>query len=136
MINVVKTALAGAAFLFLALGNASAQTIVYDSINTTATSGYSQPNSVNPIYGDELNLTQGGILSSITLSIYNSSSSGNVGSITNGTMLVRFYDNTVPYGGGALSSLPLLGTATLTWDFTSGGGLPAASGKRQSVTKS
>jgi len=37
-------------------------------------------------------------------------------------MVVKFYDNTVPYLGGALNN-PLVGSATVTWDFTAIGGL-------------
>ncbi len=112
-------------FLVLA-GSASAQTVVYENLGTAATAGYSEPNANNPIYGDALNLTQGGQLSLIGLSIFNSTSGGNTGSILTGNMLVSFYDNTVPYGGGSLSGTrPLLGSANLLWDFTSEGGLPA-----------
>jgi len=37
-------------------------------------------------------------------------------------MVVKFYDNTVPYVGGVLND-PLLGSASLNWDFTGLGGL-------------
>jgi len=103
-----------------------AQTTVYDNLNTTsASAGYSEPNLNNPIYGDALNLTQAGRASFLGLTLFNSTSGGNTGSILTGTMTVKFYDNTVPYASGSLSSEPLLGTAILTWDFTTSGGLAA-----------
>lgn len=100
-----------------------ASVLVYDNLATTAVAGTSQPNSNNPVFGDSLTLLQGGLLESVGLSLYNSSSGGNTGIIQTGTMVVNFYDNTTPYTGGALS-LPLLGTATLAWDFGADG-LPA-----------
>jgi PEP-CTERM motif len=79
-------------------------------------------NANNPIFGDSLNLTQGGHLSALGLTLFNPTNSDNLGSIITGTMVVKFYDNTVPYVGGVLNN-PLLGTATLPWDFTRFGGL-------------
>jgi hypothetical protein len=54
------------------------------------------------------------------MSFYNSSSGGNTGSILAGTVTINIYDNTTAYAGGALSSDPLLGTATATVNFGSG----------------
>lgn len=102
----------------------SAQTIVYDSLTTGATAGYSEANANSPIFGDGLTLSQGGVMSWVGLSLFNSTSGGNTGSILTGTMAIKFYDNTIPYAGGVLSN-PLLGTATVSWDFTADGGLPA-----------
>jgi len=105
---------------------AQGQTTVYDNLNSTSAQfGYGEANTSHPIFGDALNLTQSGHLSFLGLTLYNSTAGGNTGSILTGSMVVNFYDNTVPYSGGALTSKPLLGTATLTWDFTLDGGLPA-----------
>jgi hypothetical protein len=88
--------------------------------------GYSEPNANNPVFGDALNLTQGGLLSHVGLSLFNSTSGGNTGPILTGTMTLNIYNNTVPYAGGSLSSSdPLIASVNLTWDFTAGGGLPA-----------
>ena len=116
------------AFLLMIAGllfsaTAEATVTVYDSLSTLATAGYSEPNSNSPIFGDQLNLTQGGLLDNVGLSLFNSSDGGNIGSILAGTTTLRFYDNTVPYGGGPISGA-LLGTATLSWDLTGSGGLP------------
>src|SRR5580765_4882560 len=103
-----------------------AQTVVYENLGTAATAGYSEPNSNNPIFGDALGLTQGGHLSFVGLSLFNSTSGGNTGSILTGNMTLNIYNNTVPYAGGSLSaSDPLIASVLLTWDFTPGGGLPA-----------
>jgi len=101
---------------------AKAQTLVYDNLQTAPTAGFGDLNSNNPIFGDSLNLTQGGKLSVLGLTLFNPNNPDNLGSILTGSMVVKFYDNTVPYAGGALNN-PLLGTATVTWDFTGIGGL-------------
>jgi hypothetical protein len=101
-----------------------ASVLVYDNLSTAATAGYSQLNSASPVFGDSLNLSQGGVLFSIGLNLFNSSSGGNTGAILAGDMAVNFYDNTIAYTGGALS-LPLLGTTTVHWDLTGSGGLSA-----------
>lgn len=113
------------AALVVAASAAQAQTTVYDNLATSAVAGYSEANTNNPIFGDALNLSQSGKLSFVGLTLFNSNSGGNTGSILTGSMLVKFYDNTIAYSGGSLSSQPLLGSAVLTWDFTAGGGLPA-----------
>jgi hypothetical protein len=108
--------------LCLALA-AKAQIRVYDNLQTTApTRGFGDLNVNNLIIGDSLNLAQGGHLSALGLTLFNPNDSDNLGSILTGTMVVKFYDNTVPYVNGVLNN-PLLGTATLNWDFTSFGGL-------------
>jgi hypothetical protein len=103
--------------------NAHSQVTVYDSLSTGAIAGYSELNANNPIFGDSLTLSQPGTLAVFGLSLYNSSSGGNTGNITNGTMLVSFYDNTTPYGGGPITQ-PLIGQTTLNLDFSGSGGLP------------
>jgi hypothetical protein len=109
----------------LTLTSTRAQVVVYENLGTGATAGYSEPNANNPIFGDALNLTQGGQVGSVGLSLFNSSSSGNTGSILTGNMVFKIYDNTVPYAGGSLAaSDPLIASVTLNWDFTPGG-LPA-----------
>jgi MYXO-CTERM domain-containing protein len=102
------------------LASSQAQTIVYDNLATAATAGYSEPNTNHPIFGDALNLTMGGKISIFGLSVYNSTSGGNTGSILAGTMTIDIYDNTAPYAGGPLSAEPLLGTATGTINFGTG----------------
>jgi len=103
---------------------AQAAVTVYDNLTTSATAGYSEPNANNPIFGDSLTLTQGGPLAGASFSLYNSGSGGNTGAILAGTMELKFYDNTTPYSGGALS-LPLLGTVDFNLDLSGSGGLPA-----------
>jgi len=102
---------------------AKAQTLVYDNLSTAPTVGYGDLNANNPIFGDSLNLTQGGHLSVLGLTLFNPNNSDNLGTVLlTGSMVVKFYDNTVPYAGGVLNN-PLLGTATINWDFTPLGGL-------------
>jgi hypothetical protein len=118
--------LATALTLLAATSPSQAQFIAYENLGTPATAGYSEPNVNRPVFGDSLNLLAGGTVSTVGLSLFNSSSGGNTGSILTGTTLLSFYDNTAPYGGGILAlSNPLIGTAILSWDFTAGGGLPA-----------
>jgi len=123
LILAITTTLASLAIL----ASAHAQVVVYENLNTPATAGYSEPNANNPIFGDALNLTTAGQLSIVGLSLFNSSSGGNTGPILTGNMVVKFYNNTTAYAGGVLGppSQPLLGSATLFWDFTAAGGLPA-----------
>src|SRR5436190_18341676 len=112
------------AFAVLAVITPSqAQIVAYDNLSGADIAGYSEPNGNNPIFGDFLTLSQSGVLSWLELTLFNSGVGGNIGYITNGTMVVRFYDNTVPYAGGAIVN-PLLGEASVTWDFTGSGGLP------------
>ena len=120
------TSLLGIAALIVAALTSEAQQVVYNSVDQSAIAGYSELNTANPIFGDALTLGAGGHLSFLGLTLFNSSSGGNTGSILTGSMVVKFYDNTVPYAGGSLAaSDPLIASATLTWDFTAGGGLPA-----------
>jgi hypothetical protein len=102
---------------------AKAQNLVYDNLSTAPTRGFGDLNANNLIIGDSLNLTQGGHLSALGLTLFNPNDVDNLGTVLfTGTMVVKFYDNTVPYVGGVLNN-PLLGSATLTWDFTGFGGL-------------
>jgi MYXO-CTERM domain-containing protein len=111
--------------LVLAAGAAVARaTVVYDNTTTAASAGYSEPNTNNPTFGDALSLTQGGQVSTVTCSIFNSTSGGNTGSMLTGTLTLNFYDNTTPYVSGPITN-PLLGTGTFNVDFTAGGGLAA-----------
>jgi len=119
-----KTLIAGTLCGFLAITSANAQILVYDSLDGTATAGYTDLTANAPVFGDDLTLTEAGQLSWLGLTVYNSTTAGNTGSILTGTTTVNFYDNTTPYSGGVLSN-PLIGTATVIWDFTSDGGLPA-----------
>jgi hypothetical protein len=99
---------------------APAQVVVYDNLNTTnPTTGLAEPDRDLPVYGHALDLSQGGQLSFFGLTLSNSSDFSNIGFIITGTTTVKFYDNTIPYTSGSLSgSDPLLGTATINWDFT------------------
>src|SRR6267142_6019022 len=99
-----------------------AQTVVYENVgtNNSPLAGFSDLNANNPIFGDALNLTQGGHLGNVGLTLYNSSS-GNTGSIISGNMTLNIYNNTVPYAGGSLSaSDPLIASVLLTWNFAPG----------------
>jgi hypothetical protein len=120
------TTLLGITAVAVATLSSQAQLVVYNSADQSAIAGYSDLNSNNPIFGDALNLLQGGPLSMVGLTLYNSGSGGNTGSILTGSMVIKFYDNSNPYtGSGSLAAHdPLLGSATVTWDFTGGGGLP------------
>src|ERR1700722_9959313 len=97
-----------------------AQTVVYDNLGTGATAGYGEANANHPIFGDALNLSQGGQLSTVGLSVFNPGVGGNTGTILAGTLTINIYNNTAPYAGGALSSLPLLGTVNESLTFGSG----------------
>jgi len=112
------------AALCLAL-TAKAQTVVYENISNpnSALAGYSEPNANNPIFGDALNLTQGGTLSHVGLTLFNSTLGGNTGAILSGNMTLNLYNNTVPYTGvGSLSaSDPLIASVLLTWTFSGSG---------------
>jgi hypothetical protein len=116
--------LTGTMTLLAIVATAHAQTVVYDNLATAATAGYSELNSSSPIFGDALTLSMGGQLGVFGASLYNSTSGGNTGSILTGTMVVKFYDNTTAYTGGALNN-PLLGSVTVPLDLTATGGLPA-----------
>jgi hypothetical protein len=122
MNNLARLLSLSATLLVTALAG-QAQTTVYDNANTTsATAGYGEANSGAPIFGDALTLTQSGKLSFFGLTLYNSDTSG---SILTGSTVIKFYDNTVPYGGGSLATKPLLGTAIVNWNYVTDGGLPA-----------
>jgi len=112
-------ALIGALCLVL---SAQAQIRVYDNLSTQPTAGFGDLNANNPIFGDSLNLTQGGRLSVVGLTLFNPNNSDNTGPILTGNMVISFYDNTVPYNNGPINN-PLLGSATVKWDFTGLGGL-------------
>lgn len=121
----MKSSLFATAITVLATVTATqAQIVVYDNLSTPATAGTSRPSTETAFFGDVLNLTQGGTLSKIGLSLFNSTTGPNTGSILTGTTMVSIYDNTVPYAGGAIAN-PLLGTASVNWDFTADGGLLA-----------
>jgi len=118
----LKTSFALALAVVVA-ASVEAQVVTYENLGSTALGGYSEPATSSPIFGDALNMTQGGKLSSVGFSLFNSTSGGNTGSILAGTMVIKFYDNSANYVSGPLSSLPLLGTATLNLDY-SGDPLP------------
>src|SRR5690242_5792512 len=99
----MKSRLLLLAGLCLAL-TAQAQTVVYENMTNAPLAGYGEPNSNNPIFGDALNLTQGGRLGHVGLTLYNTTAGGNTGSIISGNMTLNIYNNTVPYAGGSLSA--------------------------------
>jgi hypothetical protein len=120
----MKSRLLLLATLCLAL-TTQAQTVVYENLTGSPLAGYSEPNANNPIFGDALNLSQGGKVGSVGLTLFNSNSGGNTGAILSGNMTLNIYNNTVPYAGGSLSaSDPLIASVILTWTF-SGTGLAA-----------
>lgn len=112
--------------LLLVPSDGRADFIVYDNLNSGVAAGASQLNTAKPVYGDSLSLTQGGQVSQVGLTLFNSTFGGNTGSILTGTMTLTFYDNTTPYSGGTLSN-PVLGSTVLNVDFTSSGGLAPGS---------
>lgn len=119
----MKSRLLLLAALCLALA-AKAQTVVYENMTNSPLAGYGEANANNPIFGDALNLTQGGRLGHVGLTLYNTSAGGNTGAIISGNMTLNIYNNTVPYAGGSLSaSDPLIASVLLTWTF-SGSGMP------------
>ena len=124
---MLRTCIAIGLLVVASFGTAqsSSAAIVYDSIDSLQGTTFSELNSTNLIFGDSLTLSQPGTLTNFGAAIYNPShGSGNTGPIQTGTMLVTFYDNTVPYTAGVLSDQdPVLGQVTLTWDFTGIGGL-------------
>ena len=113
-------ALALTAVAGLAAAHAAQAGIVYNNlaVGTATIAGYTEPNTNNPIYGDQLNMTSGGTLSTVGFTIFNSST-GNTGAILTGSVVLKFYDNTTPYAGGAITN-PLLGTTTVTVNFGAG----------------
>ena len=118
-----KSSFAGMLGLLALAATGQAQVVVYNNLaGGTALAGYSEVNTNNPIFGDALNLTSGGKMSSFGFTVFNSGSGGNTGSILTANMELKFYDNTVPYAGGALSN-PLIATVGFSIDF--GTGLPA-----------
>jgi hypothetical protein len=119
-----KLALALTAALLKIRCDSYGQVTNYDNMSTPVTAGYAELNSANPIFGDSLSLAQGGLLSTFGVSLYNPGAGDNTGRILAGTMLIKFYDNTPSYTGG-INNRPLLGTANISWDFASAGGLPA-----------
>lgn len=120
--KTMKSRLLLLASLCLAL-TSQAQTVVYENIGTNGPlGGYSEPNANHPIFGDALNLAQGGTLSHVGLTLFNSTSGGNTGAILTGTTTLNIYNNTVPYAGGSLSaSDPLVASVLLTWTFSGSG---------------
>src|SRR3954447_10894140 len=129
-------------FLFLTLslptlcvpGGAFAQVVVYDtnSPGTLIVATSSEPFANNPVFGDSLVLSQGGLLKSVGFSVFN----GSNGTIQAGTATIRIFDNTSPYASGDLAAThPLLATLTTDIDFTTlpFGGLPAAFVATESV---
>jgi hypothetical protein len=107
-------------------GSVQAQVVVYDtmspSLNPVSTS--SEPFANNPVFGDSLVVSQGGVLRSVGFAVFN----GSNGNILTGTATIRIFDNTVPYASGDLTGThPLLATLTTNLDFTLPfGGLPPA----------
>ncbi|HEY1381866.1 MAG TPA: PEP-CTERM sorting domain-containing protein [Gemmataceae bacterium] len=106
-------------------GSTFAQVVVYDTNSPiTVVSTSSEPFSNNPVFGDSLVLSQGGLLNSVGFSVFNGSS----GTILTGTATIRIFDNTNPYSSGDLAAThPLLATVTSNIDFTTlpFGGLPS-----------
>ena len=97
-------------------------TTAYDSLNRTALAGTGQSNTLNAVWGDRLLLAEAGVLKSFGLTLFNDSTLSQTGRILSATAVVKFYDNTIPYGGaGTTLTNPLLGTTTITWNFNSPG---------------
>lgn len=120
--SILQTAVI-AAFSLTVIQSASAQTpeIAYATTSTNVNVATSALRANNPIYGDDVFLTRGGTISSLGFALFNSTSSGNTGSIIKGTMLFNFYDGEAYAGSGPLPSP--LGTFSVNLDFSSFGGL-------------
>jgi hypothetical protein len=109
-----------------AVATAQASVIAYDNSGTPVTGVYGEANTNNPVFGDAVQLTTAGLLTRMNFEIFNSATGGNTGSIQTGNMLLRFYDNTVPYTSGSLSGThTLLGSATVFVDLSGVGGIVA-----------
>jgi len=93
-------------------GSIHAQIIVYDNASGTpipVSSTSSEPFTNNPVFGDSLVLSQGGVLQTVRFAVLN----GSNGNILTGTATIRVFDNTVPYASGDLTAThPILATLT------------------------
>ena len=118
--SVIALAVATVASLTTLTQTAQARPTVYDvtnNLNTTATpvtGAFSALASSDPTIGDSVTLASTGTLSSFACSIFNSAT-GNTGSITTGTVEIRFYQN----NGSLPSASTLIGGFNGTFDFTS-----------------
>lgn len=105
--------------LLLAAAATGAQAQIVSYSDKTVGFATSQPNSANPIFGQALNMVDGGVLNTISWSVYNSGSSA--GSMLTATSTLRFYDNTVAYTGGSLTAThALLGAINFNLNFGTG----------------
>ena len=75
---------------------AQADIVAYTNLTTSATAGYGEVNTNNPVFGDQLTLATGGTLTQLGFSIFNPATGGNTGVIQTGTMNIKIYDNTTP----------------------------------------
>jgi len=109
----------------------AAGVVVYDGLSADPVGFFARSNSENPAYGGALMLAQPGTLTVLGLTLYN----GDGGSILAGTLDIYFFDNTIPYAGGTLDHLPLLGQGQidLDWTQTELGALPAYNGMREYI---
>lgn len=94
--------------------------VVFNNLESTATTGFSRAKTENPTYGAALTLAQGGRLQEIYFSIFNSTSGtpANTGSITGGVMTLNIYDNTTPYSGSGAITNPVLATISANLDYS------------------
>ncbi len=97
---------------------------VYD--NTSAPSAISAGTSnalLTATWGDQVSLTQGGIMDGFTFGIFNSTTGGNTGNLLTANVLFNFFDLTSgPYTGGAITAPPL---GSFTGNINFGTGLNA-----------
>jgi hypothetical protein len=100
-----------------AFPNRENDVIVYDNLNppSVAQAGFTSLNTTLPTYGDDMTLASGGRLQELYFTLFNSTSSGNTGSIIAGTMNFKFYDALT--FTGAATSIPV-GQFTATLDYS------------------
>lgn len=110
-------------------GSVSAQEsdqIVFNNITSTAITGFTRAKTENPTYGAALTLGANPIanggparkLQELYFSIFNSTTGGNTGVITGGTITFNIYDNTTPYAGTGAITNPLVGTVSAVLNYS------------------
>ncbi len=98
------------------LSASSQAAIVYDNLAApSVSSAATSSTDLTATYGDQMNLTSGGILEKFGFTIFNSST-GNTGTLDTAVVNLKFYDATNPYVSGALA-LPLLGQFNANINF-------------------
>lgn len=100
--------------------------VVFNNVTSTAVTGFTRAKTENPTYGAALTLAPNPIanggparkLQELYFSIFNSTTGGNTGVITGGTITFNIYDNTTPYSGSGAITNPLVGTVSAVLDYS------------------